>query len=298
MAEKHTHIVDFSSSLSEGAPGKVNLCLFLGPLRGADGRHELVTVYESVTLADELTLTVLRSGTDQVVCPGVEGPNLVTAALAALRAAGWDAPPVRIEILKRIPIAAGMAGGSADAAAALRLAKRVAPISPSVIATIAADLGADVPAQLSPGQSLGTGAGEVVEPLAPLPAHAFAIVPLPHALATPSVYAEADRLGLGRPLDELGTLRSSWQEHLGVNDLEPAARSLCGPIDEALAAIRSTGAEAAFVCGSGPTCAGLWWGADGGERAKAAVKTLLPSFPEAAVAVPVAGIGHNSGQDR
>src|ERR1700680_4715174 len=87
------------------APGKVNLCLFLGPLR-EDGRHELVTLLESVSLADELTLES-DAEHDCVVCPGVEGPNLVADALAGLRARGWDAPPVRIEIVKRIPVAAG-----------------------------------------------------------------------------------------------------------------------------------------------------------------------------------------------
>lgn len=285
--------------MREVAPGKVNLCLFLGPTRASDGRHELVTVYESVSLADELTLTVLGDrATDEVVCPGVSGPNLVGDALAALRALGWDAPPIRIEVDKRIPVAAGMGGGSADAAAALRLASRVAPAATSTLVQIATGLGADVPAQLEPGLSLGTGAGEVVEALAPLEPHAFAIVPLPHGLSTAAVHAEADRLGLGRRSEQLAGLRTAWREHIGVNDLEVASRSLCPAIDGALDAIRDTGADAALVCGSGPTCAGLWWGADGFERAHEAVIALVPAFPEATAVVPVAGIGHNSGRHR
>jgi 4-diphosphocytidyl-2-C-methyl-D-erythritol kinase len=301
VAERTTYTDVYSASpLIERAPGKVNLCLFLGPVRSGDGRHELVTVYESVTLADELTLNVLREGArDEVLCPGVRGPNLVTAALTALRARGWAAPPVRIEIAKRIPVTAGMGGGSADAAAAVRLARRVSPIPETVIAEIAATLGADVPAQLSPGLSLGTGAGEIVEPLPPLEAHAFAIVPLPDRyLSTPAVYAEADRLGLGRPREELATLASGWQERIGVNDLEAAARSLCPPIDEALRAVSEAGADRVFVCGSGPTCAGLWWGAEAHERAEAAVSTLVPAFPDATAALPVASIGHNSPEVR
>ena len=111
------------------APGKVNLCLFLGGDRH-DGRHELVTrdrvgVARGRARADRHA----RRPDDEVVCPGVEGPNLVARALAGLRARGWDAPPVRIEIDKRIPVAAGMGGGSADAAAALRLASRLAPVA-------------------------------------------------------------------------------------------------------------------------------------------------------------------------
>ena len=120
--------------LTARAPGKLNLCLFLGEPR-ADGRHELVTLFESVSLADELQLTVVPdSAADEIVCPGVEGPNLAARALAELRARGWDAPPVQIEIHKRIPVAAGMGGGSADAAAVLRLARRLAPVSDDVIA--------------------------------------------------------------------------------------------------------------------------------------------------------------------
>src|SRR5215471_2087902 len=107
------------------APGKVNLSLFLGPTR-ADGRHELVTLFESVSLADELIVDT-DAERDEVICPGVPEPNLVSSAIAGLRERGWDAPAVRIEIKKRIPIAAGMGGGSADAAAALRVASELAP---------------------------------------------------------------------------------------------------------------------------------------------------------------------------
>ena len=104
------------------APAKLNLCLFLGPRR-ADGLHELVSLFEPLALSDAIEVTELAAGEpDEVVCPGVEGENLAARALAALRERGWDAPPLRLEIAKRIPVAAGLGGGSADAAAVLRLA--------------------------------------------------------------------------------------------------------------------------------------------------------------------------------
>ena len=278
------------------APGKVNLCLFLGGVR-EDGRHELVTLFESVSLADELVLTTLPGGNDEVVAPGVEGPNLVADALAGLRARDWPGPAVRVEIEKRIPVAAGMGGGSADAAAALRMARMVAPVSAEAVAAVAAGLGADVPSQLEPGVALGTGAGERVESLAALAEHAFVIAPLPFQLSTADVYAEADRLGLPRDPDDLRArldeLRAALEpgallpDSLLVNDLEPAAISLCPEISGALDAVRGTGAERALVCGSGPTVAGLFWGEHAGYRAERAAGRLNDRFPRATDAIPV-----------
>jgi 4-diphosphocytidyl-2-C-methyl-D-erythritol kinase len=273
------------------APGKVNLCLFLGPPR-EDGRHELVTLFESLSLADELTLET-DVDVDSVSCPGVPGPNLVSAAIDALRARGWDAPAVSIEILKRIPVAAGMGGGSADAAATLRLAAELAPGRPEEIALLASALGADVPSQLAPGLVLGTGAGDLVEPYEPLAPHAFVIVPRDVALATADVYREADRLGLPRRQDELsrlyaallGELRPNARlpDELVVNDLEPAALSLCPAIGDTLEAVLATGADRALVCGSGPTVAGLYWGSDAAARAGAAAESAAGAI----AAVPV-----------
>lgn len=278
------------------APAKINLGLALGGVR-ADGRHNLVTVFESLSLADTLELEVLADGGDVVVCPGVDGENLAARALAALRAHGWDGPPVRLEITKRIPVAAGMAGGSADAAAALRLAVALAPGRAEELEQIAAELGADVPAQLLPGVALGGGAGELVERFGPLPEHACVVVPAPFQLATPEVFREADRLGLQRPASELEarydalvtvlTARSRIPEELMENDLQAAAVSLCGWCGEALAAVRRAGAEQALVSGSGPTVVGLWWGPRAADRAAAAARRLRPHHPAATVAVPV-----------
>ena len=282
------------------APGKVNLSLFVGSRR-SDGRHELVTLIESVSLADELELITRVLLDDEVVCPGVEEPNIVSRALAGLRDRGWDAPRVQVTIRKQIPIAGGMGGGSADAAAVLRMAARLARIDDSALAELAAELGSDVPSQLTPGLVLGTGAGDEVELREPLATHAFVIVPLPHHLSTASVYAEADRLGLRNDeLEFAARLPDLWSSlspghrlpaRLLVNDLEPAAMSLCPDIEPALAAVREAGADHAFVSGSGPTVAGLFWDVSGGEgrvRAPAAAAALAPRYPGACCAVPVA----------
>ena len=285
--------------LTARAPAKLNPSLLLGGVRG-DGRHRLVTVFESVSLYDELELTVRDGDTavDEVVCPGVEGPNLVGAALAALRSQGWDGPGVRVEVRKRIPVAAGMGGGSADAAATLRLAAALRSVPAGAVETVAASLGADVPSQLVPGVSIGTGAGEVVQAVSALEPHAYVIVPLPFGLATPDVYREADRLQLPRADAELAGALQALIEQLGrpgaglpcelaVNDLERAAISLRPEIAGALAAVRDAGAQRAFVCGSGPTVAGTFAGADSRTRAQTAADSLVPRYAGACAAEPV-----------
>jgi len=274
------------------APGKVNLCLFLGPLR-EDGRHEVVTLLESVSLADVVAVEELpgRPGqSDQVECATVPGLNIVSQTLDGLRARGWDGPPLRVVIEKRIPVAAGMGGGSADAAAMLRLARSVAPVPDGVAAELAAALGADVPSQLSPGLWLGTGAGEVVERRAPLAEHAFVIVPAAFGLSTLDVYREADRLALPRDASDLarqlGAVRAGGMPEL-VNDLEAAALSLRPQIGRTLEAVRDSGAEHAMVSGSGPTVFGLFFGADAETQAEKAAARLAARYPGASSAAPV-----------
>lgn len=295
------------TSLSARAPGKVNLCLLVGGVRD-DGRHELVTVLESVSLCDELSLTVLGedAASDEIVCPGVEGPNLVAAALERLRARGWDGPRVRIEIVKRIPVAGGMAGGSSDAAAALRLAEAVHPVADEVIAVVAAELGSDVPSQLVAGVWIATGAGDSVEAAEPLAQHAFVVVPQPFELSTADVYCEADRLGEPRSDAELALSLEAVRTvlslpggripvELAINDLEPAALSLRPEIAGVLNRVRAAGAESAFVSGSGPTVVGLMWGEDAADRAEALAAELSGRYPGACAAVPVGeGFGQPS----
>ena len=281
--------------LRERAPGKVNLCLFVGPVRPSDGRHELVSVMQSVTLADDLVLEPAPPGApgDEVICPGVRGPNLAAEALAAFRAATrWDGPPVRLTIAKRVPVAAGLGGGSGDAAAALRLAARAAGIDDdALLGRIATRLGADVPAQLRPGRALATGAGEDVRALPPGPPLGLLVLPAAEPLSTAAVYREADRLDLPRPAEDLAARRGAVEDALRdgadlppdllVNDLEPAARALAPFIDAARAEAARAGADHVMVAGSGPTVVGLFAGADGPERARRAAAGLAGRTPAA-----------------
>jgi len=245
------------------APAKLNLCLYLGPRR-EDGLHQLCSLFEPLALAD--LIEVGEAARDEVICAGVEGENLAARALAGLRERGWERPPLRIEIEKRVPVAAGLGGGSADAAAVLRLAAGEVGDLPG----LAAELGADVPSQLQPALALVQGAGERVEPLPEPAPHAAVLLPDGGGLSTAAVFAAADRLGVGREQAELDALAVRLRDAAGagasplaypdllVNDLEAPARSLRPGIGDALDELREAGAPVALLSGSGPTAVGLF----------------------------------------
>ncbi|HEX5983956.1 MAG TPA: hypothetical protein VFY69_07105 [Solirubrobacterales bacterium] len=261
------------------APAKLNLCLYLGGRR-QDGLHELCSLFEPLALADLIEVTPAER--DEVLCPGVEGENLAARALAGLRERGWTREPLRVRIEKRVPVAAGLGGGSGDAAAILRLAAGEVEDLP----TLAAELGADVPSQLRPALALVQGIGERIEPLPEPVEHAAVLLPGGGGLSTAAVFAEADRLGLGRGAEELDALAARLREVAGagasplgypdllVNDLEPAALSLRPDIGEALDALRGAGAPVAILSGSGPTAGGLFPDL---AAAKAAAESLDPA---------------------
>jgi 4-diphosphocytidyl-2-C-methyl-D-erythritol kinase len=272
------------------APAKLNLCLYLGPRRH-DDLHEIRSLFCPLTLADRIV--VADAEADELVCPGVEGPNLASKALAALRARGWQRSPVRVEIEKRIPVAAGLGGGSADAAALLRLARDEV----EGVAELAAELGADVPSQLDPAFALVAGAGEAVEPLPPPGEFAAVLVPAEDGLRTSEVYAQADRLGLRRDVAELDEIAGELRAAAGggasplryaellVNDLGEAALSVRPEIAAALSALREAGARVVLVSGSGPTACGLFEDIAAADRAAGA---LPPRYANAIVAAPEA----------
>lgn len=272
------------------APAKLNLSLYVGPTRD-DGLHEIASIFEPLELADELRVSDSDGG-DEVICAEVGGPNLVEKAVAGMREAGWSRGPLRVEIAKRIPVAAGLGGGSADAAAVLRLARGEL----EGLRAIAASVGADVPSQLQPRPCLVTGAGEVVEPIPPPGPHGVVLIPQTMGLTTADVYAEADRLGHNRGESELESMRRKMRDavadgasplaypELLVNDLQEAAVSLRPEITDALDALAGAGAEHSMVTGSGPTAFGLF---STPEAARGAVDALAERFPSAIATGPL-----------
>jgi 4-diphosphocytidyl-2-C-methyl-D-erythritol kinase len=274
--------------LTAFAPAKLNLCLYLGRKR-PDGLHEICSVFQAITLADELTMEPAPGEQDEVLCPELEGPNLASTALARFRERfGWKGPPVRVSIDKHIPVAAGLGGGSADAGAVLRLAAAASGLAPdrAELDRVAMSLGADVPSQLDPGSSLVSGAGEQVERVGPLRLTALLLTGRGQ-LSTATVYERADALGLARPELEADSerLRAALAEAAGDalslqgvlrNDLEAAALALEPRAGEALQLVREAGAAVALLSGSGPAAFGLFSDAAQAERARAALEARWP----------------------
>ncbi len=281
--------------LETRAPAKLNLCLYVGEVR-ADGLHEICSLFQAVTLGDAVTMELARGEEDQVVCPGVDGTNLATVALAQFRERfGWHRPAVRVTIEKQIPIAGGLGGGSADAGAVLRLAAKGSGVGASLedLQELAVSIGADVPSQVEPGSHLVLGAGEVLERLHKTWHVAAVLLTSARGLSTADVYALHDRLGHGRShLDHDRELLQqavtsagySPLEFAGMleNDLEPATLELQPGAANALELLEDAGAQAAHFSGSGPTAFGLF---ETREEAEAAQAAIAPRWSGGTIAV-------------
>ncbi|WP_189025991.1 4-(cytidine 5'-diphospho)-2-C-methyl-D-erythritol kinase [Nocardia rhizosphaerihabitans] len=255
------------------APSKVNLHLGVGDLR-PDGYHDLTTVFQALSLSDELelapsaSLTVRVSGESAAEVP-TDRTNLVWKAAVRLAHLAGRAPLVEIAIAKGIPVAGGMAGGSADAAATLVGLNELwdLGLGRDELTAVAAELGSDVPFALHGGTALGTGRGERLLPVLSRNTFHWVLALAKGGLSTPAVFRELDRLRaegdpprLGDPQKLMQALAAGDAQTLAPllgNDLQAAALSLKPELRRTLRAGVGAGALAGLVSGSGPTCAFL-----------------------------------------
>jgi 4-diphosphocytidyl-2-C-methyl-D-erythritol kinase len=267
-------------------PAKVNLHLAVGDRR-PDGYHDVVTVFQALSLVDEVTIAVSDNpgvethGEGAPSIPAAEG-NLAWQAVQLLAAhAGRRPSNVRVVINKGIPVAGGMGGGSADAAAALVGLNALwrLELGRDDLTELASAVGSDVPFALHGGTALGTGRGERIIPV--LARHSYHwVIALDHrGLSTPDVYEELDRLRTNSSPQRVGAvepvleaLASGDPRQLALllgNDLQAATVSLRPALRRTLRAGVSAGALAGMVSGSGPTCAFLCVDADAAVRVAA-----------------------------
>ncbi len=256
-------------------PAQINLALKVGAPR-PDGYHPLATVYQALSLYDQVQaewaepdrfeVVVSGEGADQVP---LDDSNLAVRAarLLAQRHGPHDSHGASLSITKSIPVAGGLAGGSANGAAALLACAALwdLDVGPEDLRGLAAELGSDVPFALIGGTAVGSGRGEDVAPALARGTYQWVLAFGYHGLSTAAVYRRFDDLSPDAappevPAELMNALRSGDPRLLGAalsNDLQPAALDLQPRLRTVLETGLEYGALGALVSGSGPTCAFL-----------------------------------------
>ena len=257
-------------------PAKVNLQLAVGPL-GDDGFHEVTTVFQAISLFDDVTvetaaenngISIQVTGQTSTGVPS-DSSNLAVKA-ATLMIKNYDLPSdINIKLKKEIPVAGGMAGGSADAAGVIVGLDSLFELglSRDEMELVGSKIGADVPFSICGGVAIGTGRGDQITPALFKGSYNWVLALSGQGLATPSVYAECDRLREGLSISTpvvseqlMQALRAGDAKALGKslsNDLQPAACSLRPALRLVLDVGLDYGALGGIVSGSGPTVAFL-----------------------------------------
>lgn len=263
-------------SVTVRVPAKVNLQLSVGP-RESDGFHQLVTVFQAISIFDDVTIKIGEQGSgvdisvsgDQIHGVPTDASNLVAKAVELIAKKFEIDIDVSVDIKKSIPVAGGMAGGSADAAAAIVAIDELFDLKMTreEMHEIASQLGSDVPFLLSGGTAIGQGRGDQLTAALSRGTYHWVLALSSVGLSTPAVYGECDRLRQGLDISEpqisdalMQALLSADPSAVGkllVNDLQPAACSLRPALRLILDVGQEYGALGAIVSGSGPTVAFL-----------------------------------------
>jgi len=291
-------------SLTVTAPGKVNLGLRVAARR-VDGFQELDTIFATISLHDDVTVALGGEGVHgnvedaraiktEEALPGMTEGNLAwRAADAWLRAAReaaneGDAPiptGVRIDLVKRIPIAAGLGGGSSDAAAVLRALDALQPGRVDVM-RVARELGSDVPFFVAGYPSArGRGRGERLTPVE-LPSR-WLVLHNP-GISVPVREAYASLAAFGPPLDH-EAMQDAWRSGASLrlrNDLQPGVTGAYPEVRDALNALREVGLEAPTLSGSGATCFGVAPSEDAAHDAAGRLMAMRPGAFTSVVGSP------------
>jgi 4-diphosphocytidyl-2-C-methyl-D-erythritol kinase len=265
-----------NSTVTVRVPAKVNLQLAVGP-READGFHNLVTVFQAISIYDDVTITKTTPGSGITIAitgdhtHGVPADSTNLAVKAAqLIADDYDfAVDIHIDVVKSIPVAGGMAGGSADAAAVIVGLNDLfnLEMSREEMLDFGAQLGSDVPFMITGGTAIGQGRGDQLTAALSRGTYHWVLALSTVGLSTPAVYQECDRLRAGLDIAAPQTSDALMQSLLAAdpkavglalqNDLQSAACSLRPALTLVLDVGEEYGALGAIVSGSGPTVAFL-----------------------------------------
>lgn len=258
-------------TLTRNAYAKVNLALDV-LRRREDGYHDVCMIMQNLSLYDTLTFTVEEADTliitlecDKAFVPCDER-NLIYKAIVLMGETYHLTGHIHVELVKRIPVEAGMAGGSTDCAAAFHAMRELygLDVSDQELMKLGVKLGADVPYCIMAKTALSEGIGEVLTEVAPLP-DCYVVVAKPAiSVSTKMVYENLHANELQHHPDVAGMAEALKQGELsGVasrmeNVLETVTTKLYPQIEEIKRTMKESGAENAIMSGSGPTVFGLY----------------------------------------
>jgi 4-diphosphocytidyl-2-C-methyl-D-erythritol kinase len=274
---------------------KVNYALKVLGAR-PDGYHELSTIFQSISLYDEVKIEQVERGFELVVEPeGVEiGPleeNTVYRAHELLARFADECLPVRIRLRKRIPAGAGLGGGSSDAAATLVGLNDLfgLGLSNAELKKVGLKVGADIPFCVEGGTALGRGVGEVLSPLPAPPPHHLVVATPAVGVETASIYRAYDECP-GESKNSVGpvveALRAGDLHELAKglgNDLEPVTKGFVPEVQKLEEGLLCAGALGVAMSGTGTAVYGLFGSM---AEARVAVRSLQAPFVEVCEPVP------------
>ncbi|MBQ7173204.1 MAG: 4-(cytidine 5'-diphospho)-2-C-methyl-D-erythritol kinase [Clostridia bacterium] len=256
----------------ERANAKLNLLLSVEGKR-PDGYHELVSVMQTVSLCDLVTIDYRPESFTKISLdvsgaarlPG-DCTNLAYRAAEAFLTATGRRGEVILRLEKHIPMAAGLGGGSADAAAVLRGLNRLcgSPLSKEELCWLGRTLGADVPFCIVGGTSLATGVGEKLSSISPMPQCAIVVACGGKGVSTKEAYAIIDEAKQKRQALPDAIAKAFEEKDLAAafpcfyNDFETVVEPLRPMVREIKTTMKESGALFSMMSGSGPSVFGIF----------------------------------------
>ena len=282
--------------IREKAYAKLNISLDVGARR-ADGYHEMNMVMQSISLGDEVTIRTtddgkLRARSNLRFIPSDERNLAVKAARVFLDAAGESGQGLQLDLLKHIPVGAGMAGGSSDAAAVLRALNRMygGRFSCGELEKLAEQVGSDVAFCVAGGTALAKGRGELLEALPPLPDCKIVVCKPEFSISTPELFKKLDSSPVRHHPDTAGILTALEQGDLRAvcrrmyNVFEDVGDRRMRTVAEIKSRMLDHGALGAIMTGTGSAVFGIYTEE---TPARSAAAELGREYKFACVAEPV-----------
>jgi len=266
--------------IKEKAYAKLNISLDVTGRRD-DGYHEMVMVMQTVSLCDDVSVSLtedgqVRAGSNLHFIPNDERNLAVRAALRYLEAIGESGQGVRIDMLKRIPVGAGMAGGSADAAAVLRAMNVLYDnrLKRRELEKISESIGSDVAFCVAGGTALAQGRGEILSDIAPMPDCIFVICKPEFSISTPELFKKLDGAPLRRHPDTAGMLEAFEKGSLReicmrmYNVFEDVNDRRMRAVSEIKSCLLDFGSMGSIMTGTGSAVFGVFSDETAAEKAK------------------------------